>query len=79
VTSDRPHGGASTATLELISGGASGSEWALSVTGQTEAREGAYVPLDAGAVFRTSAAVKTGTDLSRASGLSFYARGDGRF
>ena len=66
--------GASTVTLEVVDGGAEGSEAALALRGVLQA--GGRVPF-AGAMFRPGETASAGANLSSFEALSFRVRGDG--
>ncbi len=73
-TSDAMAGGASTATMEVVEGGAGGSSHALRITG--ELMTGAPFPW-AGAMLSPGPQPMAAADLSATSGISFQARGEG--
>ncbi len=72
--SDVIQGGRSVATVKLASGGASGSAGSLHVEGEIAQSANAW----AGATFWPAHEMMLLTDLSGATRLSFWAKGDGR-
>jgi imidazolonepropionase-like amidohydrolase len=74
VTTDAIMGGASVAEMEIIDGGADGTDKAMRVSG--EVREGYLFPW-AGAMFSPGPAQMQPADLSSRKGISFWVRGEG--
>lgn len=73
ISTDSIMGGTSTATMEVVDGGANGTPKALHINAET--KMGAMYPW-AGAMLLLSAEPMQPVDVSAKGGLSFYAKGD---
>jgi imidazolonepropionase-like amidohydrolase len=75
VSTDAMRGGKSKASVTVVEGGAPGSKHALRIAGTIETGPGTHW---AGAWFSPGAAAMSPANLSGTSGLSFWARGEGK-
>src|SRR5206468_1431080 len=75
ISTDAFIGGKSKAQVAVVDGGSGGSAHALKVTGTIDAAPGQHW---AGVFFSPGTAAMTPANLSGKSGLSFWARGDGK-